>query len=164
MRPAFVLTLLLMFAVFGWYIDHNTTGPRIKTPSMPADVVSGIVAPQLHTVNIGKGALSVAAMHFTYYTLSVPPGGHDVKVQGNFTATGGVGNDIECFLLNEEQFTNWKNRHATPTFYNSGKVTVADIQASLPDGPGTYYLVFNNNFSLLTAKAVEFNGTMVYYQ
>jgi hypothetical protein len=87
-----------------------------------------------------------------------------VKVQGHFHATGGLRNDIEVFLLNDEQFTNWKNRHATPTYYSSGKITVGDVQAALPDGAGTYYLVFNNNFSLMTAKAVVFTGTMVYYQ
>jgi len=154
-----------MFALFGWYIDHAMQSPSVKTPPPPlSKQMVEMVQPQPHTVNIGKGALSVAAMHFAYYTLFVPPGGHAVRVQGNFTATGGVGNDIECFLLSDEQFTNWKNHHATPTYYNSGKVTVADINAGLPDGAGTYYLVFNNNFSLLTAKAVEFNGTMTYSQ
>jgi len=123
-----------------------------------------VVQPQLRTVNIGKGALSVAAMNYAFYTLSVPLGAHNVKVQGHFEATGGMGNDIEVFLLSDEQFTNWKNGHATPTYYNSGKMTVGDVQAVLPDGVGTYYLVFNNNFSMLTAKAVELSGTMTYYQ
>ncbi|MGA8508167.1 MAG: hypothetical protein WB762_21380 [Candidatus Sulfotelmatobacter sp.] len=119
--------------------------------------------PQLHTLNIGQGALSVAAMHYSVYTLPVPEGARGVKVQGHFQATGGLRNDIEVLLLNDEQFTNWKNRNATPVYYNSGKITVGDVQATLPDGSGTYYLVFNNNFSLMTAKAVVFTGTMIYY-
>jgi len=102
-------------------------------------------------------------LHYSFYTLSVPVGAHNVQVRGHFQATGGTGNDIEVFLLNDEQYTNWKNGHGTQTYYNSGKITVGDVQAVLPDGVGTYYLVFNNNFSALTAKAVMFNGTMTYY-
>jgi len=154
-------------ALVGWYVDRHAethaTTPAASSPSS-SEMVRVAPQPQLHTVNIGQGALSIAAAHYAYYTLPVPTGAHNVKVQGHFTATGGAGNDIESFLLSEDEFTNWKNRHTTPTYYNSGKVTVGDIQAGLPDGPGMYYLVFNNNFSLLTAKAVVFTGTMIYYQ
>lgn len=164
-RPAYVFVLVIVLALFGWYVDHQIqiekqeAGRGYSSPSaLPA------VIPALHTMRIGQGALSVPAAHYTYYTLSVPAGAHNVRTQGHFQATGGSGNDIEVVLLNEEQFTNWKNRHETPAYYNSGKVTVGDLQASLPDDVGTYYLVFNNNFSLLTAKAVEFNGTITYFQ
>ena len=179
-RPAFILGVLLVLAVLGWLIDHavheqqqvraaravpktaverdvqNVSDFYNNTPPQPPQ-------PQLHTVTIGKGALSVAALHYAFYTLSVPAGAQTVKVQGHFQATGGMGNDIEVFLLNEEQFTNWKNGHATPTYYNSGKIAVGDVQAGLPNDAGNYYLVFNNNSSALTAKAVEFSGTMTYY-
>jgi hypothetical protein len=165
-RPAFIVTVLLMLALFGWYVDHAVHTRPVTPPSTSGNAVESapVPQPQLHTVKIGNGALSVAAMHYTFYTLPVPVGARNVKVQGHFEATGGTGNDIEVFLLSEEQFTNWKNRHSTPTYYNSGKLTVGDLQAALPDDAGTYYLVFNNNFSLLTAKAVQFNGTMDYYQ
>ncbi len=147
-RPAFILILLLMFALFGWFVDHAIhtraalppMSREAAVPPMSREMVA-VVQPQLRTVNIGKGALSVAAMHYAFYTLSVPLGAHNVKVQGHFEATGGMGNDIEVFLSNDEQFTNWKNGHATPTYYNSGKMTVGDVQAVLPDGVGTYYLV-----------------------
>jgi hypothetical protein len=168
-RLPLFLTLLVIVALVGWYVDHTTqtraTSPAYSSPSSNEVVrASQPPQPQLHTLNIGQGALSVAAMHYNFYTLPVPEGARSVKVQGHFQATGGSNNDIEVFLLNDEQFTNWKNRHAAPTYYNSGKITVGDVQAALPDGVGTYYLVFNNNFSLLTAKAVMFTGTMVYYQ
>jgi len=174
-RPAFLLTVALALVILGWLIDHSIhRNATVHTPPRTAverDVqnVSDVYndtppQPQLRTVTIGNGALSVAAMHYSFYALNVPTGAQNVRVQGHFQATGGTGNDIEVFLLNEEQFTNWKNGHATPTFYNSGKITVGDVQAIVPNGPGTYYLIFNNNFSALTAKAVTFNGTMTYYQ
>lgn len=175
-RPAFILAVLLALVILGWFIDHSSHQGVTTTIASPRTPVEHDVEnvsdfyhnntpapPLIRTVNIGKGALSVAALHYAFYTLPVPPGAHNVKVQGHFEATGGTGNDIEVFLLNDEQFTNWKNGHATATYYNSGRLTVGDMQAGLPDGGGTYYLIFNNNFSALTAKAVEFNGTMVYY-
>ena len=36
--------------------------------------------------------------------------------------------------------------------YQSGKITVGNVNTLL--GPGTYYLAFNNGFSLLTAKTI----------
>jgi hypothetical protein len=176
-RPAFILTIVLALVVIGWFIDHNIhSNATVRTPPRTAverDVqnVSDFYnntppqpqPPQLRTVAIGRGALSVAATHYSFYALTVPEGAQNVRVQGHFQATGGMGNDIEVILLNEEQFMNWKNGHATPTFYNSGKITVGDVQAGLPNGAGTYYLIFNNNFSALTAKAVEFTGTMTYH-
>lgn len=167
-RPSRLVLFLVALAIvtaLGWLIDRsNQSRPVVAGQQGASDSSPTPPLPQLRTMNIGKGALSVAAMRYSFYTLPVPAGAHNVRVQGHFEATGGGGNDIEVFLLNDEQFTNWKNRHATPTYYNSGKVTVGDVQAVLPDGVGTYYLVFNNNFSVLTSKAVAFTGTMVYYQ
>ncbi len=57
-----------------------------------------------------------------------------------------------------------KNGHDARTLYNSGKVTQATIAAPLPDTPTTYYLVFDNRFSILTPKAVQVNATLDYVQ
>lgn len=178
-RPLFVVVLLLGLVILGWMWDHASHQQAARSvPKTAIERDNANIAdfygkqgnepvqpsPQLRTVNIGRGALSVAAMHLSFYMLAVPAGAHNVRVQGHFQASGGIGNDIEVLLLKDEQFTNWKNGHTTPTYYYSGKITVGDVQAVLPDGPGAYYLVFNNNFSALTAKAVVFNGTMTYYQ
>jgi len=96
--------------------------------------------------------------------LQVPPNASNVKVEGRFVAAGGTGNDVEIYLLGEDEFTNWQNGHATPTYYNSGRVTVGDLNAILPGDTGAYYLVFNNRFSLLTPKAVQLSAELTYYQ
>jgi hypothetical protein len=75
-----------------------------------------------------------------------------VEVKGRFEAQGGSGNDIEVFLLDRDGFTNWKNRHQANTWYNSGRVTVANIYAKIPRGE--YYLIFSNMFSLTSNKVV----------
>ena len=74
------------------------------------------------------------------------------NISGRFRAEGGGGSDIEVFVLDADQFENWNNGHTTPTHYNSGRVTVANIRATLP--PGHFFLVFNNKYSLVTSKAV----------
>jgi hypothetical protein len=168
-RTPLVLGLIFALVVFGWLIinslqQQRDAAVRRAAAATQVNVPAQPVLPVLHTMDIGKGALAVAAMHYAYYSLAVPPGARNVKVQGRFTAAGGAGNDIFVFLLNEDGFTNWKNRHQVPAYYSSGKVTVGDVNAALPNDAGNYYLVFDNRFSMLTAKAVEFTGTMTYYQ
>jgi len=41
---------------------------------------------------------------------------------------------------------------------------VGDVNATLPNDTGAYYLVFNNKFSLLSPKAVQGNFTLTYYR
>lgn len=115
-----------------------------------------------HRVTIGTGALTVAADGFMYYTLSVPSNATQVNIQGRFSATGGSGSDIEVYVLDQDEFINWRNGHPVRTFYNSGKVTVGTVNVTLPSGAGSYYLVFDNGFSLLTPKAVQEDITMTY--
>ncbi len=120
--------------------------------------------PQPHSIPIGTGALTVNATAYSWYQVSVPPGVASVSITGHFTATGGMGNDIIAFILDEDGFTNFKNGHSARTFYNSDKVTTASINVTLPNTPTSYYLVFDNRFSLLTPKAVQLNATLNYMQ
>jgi hypothetical protein len=85
-------------------------------------------------------------------------------LQGNFTASGGSGNDIEAYVFSENDFMNWQNRHSAKTYYNSGRVTANNVSVNLPDDAGTYYLVFDNRFSLFSPKVVRVNATLSYYQ
>jgi hypothetical protein len=120
--------------------------------------------PQPHAIPIGTGAMTVAATSYSWYQLLVPPGVTTVSVTGHFTATGGMGNDIMVYILDEDGFTNFKNGHPSNTYYNSGKVTTASIGAVLPNAPASYYLVMDNRFSLLTPKAVQLSATLNYLQ
>lgn len=118
--------------------------------------------PQLQTQAIIESAFTVPASGYHYVKFAAPTGAMNVKLQGHFSATGGTGNDVEVWAVTEDGFTNWKNGHATNTFYNSGRVTQDTLNVSLPGG-GTYYLVFSNKFSLLSPKAVQANANMTYY-
>jgi hypothetical protein len=95
-------------------------------------------------------AFTVKAGQARYWEFDV--GRKGCNVSGRFRAEGGSGNDIEVYVLDADQFENWNNGHTTPTHYNSGRVTVANINVSLPSGH--FFLVFNNKYSVVTSKAI----------
>lgn len=86
---------------------------------------------------------------YVYYTFLT---NNDATVTGRFEAEGGDGNDIECFIVDEDGFKNYSNGHAVRTWYNSGRITVANIYTRVPKG--RYFIIFNNNFSWLANKVV----------
>jgi hypothetical protein len=55
--------------------------------------------------------------------------------------------------MDEDAYENWRNGHTVNTYYNSGKITVANIDVTVVKGK--YILVFSNMFSSITPKAVE---------
>lgn len=120
--------------------------------------------PLPHVVPITNGAIVVNAGSYSWYTLIVPPNVTTVNIMGRFTASGGSGNDTVVYILDEDGFVNFKNGHPANTYYNSGKVTQANIAAVLPDIAATYYLVFDNRFSAITPKAVQVNAVLRYMQ
>jgi hypothetical protein len=162
-RIPLFFAVLVIVALLGWFIDHQMQQARTTPLPLPQTAVPQTPPLRLHRVTIGTGAVTVAAANSIYFPLPVPETATVVKLQGHFTATGGTGNDIEVYLLNQDQFTNWQNGHATPTYYNSGRVTVGDIDATLPNDAGTYYLIFNNKFSMITPKAVQETMTLTYF-
>ena len=94
-------------------------------------------------------AFVVPAGRYTFFRIIVNRNG---TIIGRFSASGGNGNDVEVFILGQDEFINFQNGHSVRTWYNSGRVTVSNISVSL--SPGNYYLVFNNKFSVITPKAI----------
>lgn len=101
-------------------------------------------------------AFTVKAGDAKYWNFQVGSAG--ANVVGRFRAEGGSGNDIKCLILDADSFENWRNGHRVKTYYNSEKITVANVNVNLP--PGEYVLVFDNTYSILTNKAVTANVEM----
>lgn len=99
---------------------------------------------------IARGAYAIAAGAYQYFAFHIDYG--IATVAGEFRAAGGSGNDIEVYILNDVQFENFANGHATSTYYNSGRATVGRL--NVPLAPGRYVLVFSNKYSVFTSKAV----------
>jgi hypothetical protein len=103
-------------------------------------------------------AFTVKAGDAKYWNFHV--GSYGANVVGRFRAEGGSGNDIKCLILDADSFENWRNGHRVRTYYNSEKITVANINVNLPQGE--YVLVFDNTYSVLTNKAVTANVEMTW--
>src|SRR2546428_64248 len=84
-----------------------------------------------------------------------------VIVNGTFTASGGGGNDIEVFVMDQTNYVNWSNGHQANAYYDSGQVTTGTVSAYLPGG-GTYYLVYSNAFSSVSSKNVQTTANLYY--
>lgn len=74
-----------------------------------------------------------------------------------FRAQGGSRNDIEIYIMDAENFENWRNGNSADTYYNSGRKTVGHWDLTLKKG--SYVQVFNNRWALVTPKAVTLTCT-----
>jgi len=109
-----------------------------------------------------NGSVSVDPGYFDYTPFNVTAGGMNVTVTGNFSASGGTGNDIEVYIMNSTQYNSWYNGNQTSVYYDSGQVTASNISLSLPPGQ-SYYLIFDNSFSSISSKTVSGEIKLTYF-
>jgi hypothetical protein len=132
--------------------------PEVQQPRTPTRQVAPPLPPAPPNYNyqpertvggefLVNESFSVSPGTAKWWTFTVPPGATG-RVVGDFRASGGGGNDIEVGVTDE----NGANGHAGRFWYHSGKVTVGSIDVTL--GPGTYFIVFSNRFSVFSSKSV----------
>jgi hypothetical protein len=119
------------------------------------------IAQQPVTQAIVNRPFTIRPAKAVYYSFVVPASSAGAEVSGRFEASGGTGNDVEVYILDEDAFVNWQNGHRVHTYYNSGRLTQANVKTSLPS-EGTYYLVFSNRFSVVANKAVVADVSLAY--
>ena len=119
------------------------------------------VAPP-HGESLGEKTFSINPRGFVSNKFTVPSGASNVVVTGQFGVKGHAGDEIEVYVLSDEAFVTWRNGYSTSTYYDSGKVLHGNLQATLPDDAGAYYLVFSNQISVGKAKAVQADVTLQY--
>jgi len=151
-RTGYVVALLVAFFVGLGTVIHLIRADHELTAAS---------APKLYTATV-DAAFTLPQLHDKAYKFTVPVGARSAMIHGHFSATGGARNDVEVWVMSDDGYVNWQNGHSTTPIYNSGRVTQATLNVPLPFGPGTYYLVFNNRFSLISPKAVEDNLALQY--
>ena len=119
------------------------------------NIVAKKIAPTIQhgTLTITDGSFTVAPGKYQSFKVAVIDGVTKPVIEGTFSASGG-NNDVEVFVLEENQFLNWQNGHSNNATYTSGRVTAGKLKVQLPEEAGTYYVVFSNRFSYITNKAV----------
>lgn len=98
-----------------------------------------------------NGSVGINAGHFWSMPFRITANSGGI-VEGSFRAQGGNRNDIYCAVVSELEFENLRNGNDYRVYYESGRVTVAELNVRLPRGD--FRLVLSNAHSLLTAKTV----------
>lgn len=84
-------------------------------------------------------------------------------ILGEFVTTGGGGNDIELLILDDHDFINFQNdqKDVLRPLYRSGVVTTKEFEVPVPE-TGEYYVVLDNQFSLMSNKVVQVTLSLRY--
>ncbi|MBV9481028.1 MAG: zinc ribbon domain-containing protein [Acidobacteria bacterium] len=136
-RVLIALVLITISGAVGWVaFTKNAVAPQIKAYLTTS-----------HVEMITDGSIALKPHGFASYRVIVPKGALDVAITGEFNASGRTEGDIQVYLLNDTGFVLWQSGYATSSFYESGKISQAKLDAPLPPQPGTYYLVFSNKLS-----------------
>jgi len=149
----FVIWFFVPFLVLaGWWVS--------TTVSPVAQQVRDWITP-VHTETVTEKTFSVNSRNFASYKFSVPSSTTNVEVSGEFSATG-ADNQIAVYVLADDAFVTWRSGYSANMLYDSGRVDHGAIEATIPAGAGSYYLVFDNRFSQRTGKTINANVTLRY--
>ena len=146
-----VLALVILAALAGCGQNSYYTPPGAN---------QGVATPTLvsRSSNLVNGTITVQASNYYRQQFSVTSAMQNATVSGSFRASGGSGNDIKVLILDSTAFINWANGHAVSTYYSSGQLTTTSFNTPLP--AGSYYLIFDNTFSVLSSKQVNTQGNL----
>jgi hypothetical protein len=151
---------ILLLAGLGYYAH---IAQRAHGPSSAANLFDRLTK-KPHSIPVSSRSFTINQLGYTYFKVPVPAKASSVLLHGNFIANGGSDNTIEAFVFSENDYANWQNQRVSSPYYSSGKVTMDPIDAKLPPGGGSYYLVFNNKFSTLNPKTIRVDAKLSYYQ
>jgi len=146
----FIVIIFLGYSQLG---NYSNTQERLSE--------GGGIIPQEQSISIVRGMITVEADNYQGYRFSVPSSASNAHISGSFTASGGWGNDIQVLIMDEEAFTNWRNGHQVNVFFTSGIITTDSFDVSVPAGEA-YYIVYSNQFSLISDKDVSTTVTLFY--
>jgi hypothetical protein len=102
-----------------------------------------------YTTNVLNGLITVVAGHWVSYYADFTKKGHLV---GNFSASGGTGNDIKVYVMDASNYTTWTSGGQASALYNSGQVHDGSFNVAVESGRN--YVIYDNTFSLISDKQV----------
>ena len=107
--------------------------------------------PHERSVTVASGTYSVSAGSIQSISFTVPSGASNAKLKLHFTAKGGSGNDIVVKVESGEG----------GIIYNSGQISSSYTTVTLLY-PGTYRIILDNTFSVISSKQVNVQATLTY--
>lgn len=148
-----VVVVVLIIGISAGMMSGGGQGPS-GTSSGPSYVTQ--------SVTVFSGSAAVNPGSYYYVSFSVPSNAINVQLSGSLTAAGGIGNDVRVYVFDQTNFINWQNGHSASAYYSTGQETAFNINVRLPNGAGTYYVVFDNTFSIFSSKTVTGTITLTY--
>jgi hypothetical protein len=91
----------------------------------------------------------VPALKFRYYPMRLS---RPTTISGSFVVLGD-GYDIEFFIIDQGQLPNVTSGTSFYSRFRQPRMKIGEVNVTLP--AGSYYLVFNNSYSLLTPKTIN---------
>jgi predicted nucleic acid-binding Zn ribbon protein len=149
------ITVGILLAIAIVFFMIRMGGTSVSNPSSPPPVAFLSPAPVLlpATQNLFTGQITVRPGGYVSNTFTVQPGMLNFHVVGQFSASGGLGNDIQVVLADPNQFQDWINGHPATVFYSTNKETTEHFDIG-PLGQGQYIFAFSNKFSIFAQKQV----------
>jgi hypothetical protein len=115
--------------------------------------------PQPHSERLIEETMTVDALHYRYIHFTVQPNNYQAVAVGRFDASGGS-NDIEVLIIPASEMSNFQNHNQLIAPLKTGYITGRSFR--VPLSPGDYYLIFNNQRSLMTRKIVRASVQLSY--
>jgi len=106
-RTSIVLGLFVVLGLLAWSIINQQSNSSNRS-SAAQPVRPFVQEPQPRVMALVDTAFTLNAAQGTHWNFTVPANATDVRVEGTFTASGGTGNDVEVYLLNDDEFVNWQ--------------------------------------------------------
>ena len=145
-----VTILLGSFLIITSFIHQNTVKENQNLLTINANYI----------LSVSNGTIQIPSHGYTFYHFSSPPGSSSARVKGNFTMEGS-GSNLRVYLMDDVNFSNWKESHQFSTYYDSGNETSGVIDVNVPP-TRTLYLIFDNTISSVQSKPVSSNINLVY--
>ena len=103
----------------------------------------------------------IPARNYLYWQVALPKGGHNFRLKGSFQVTSGGNRDISAYVLDATEFVNFEAGNNAYGWVRE-RVTTGKFDLRLDRRSGPYYLVLDNQFSLLTDKYVKGSVSLTY--
>lgn len=150
---------------FGYVGSREFVSPTFETTQSTSSNLSNTInsilnsgsssAPQLPPVQssgtqIANGLYKIPPGKYQYFTFTSSCTG---TLSGSFAAQAGLGNNIIAYVMDQIGFNQYGSGNSASTYYNSGKVPSGSFRIST--GPGTYYIILSNTYSVISTKTVD---------
>ncbi|HXP71768.1 MAG TPA: hypothetical protein VOA88_21005 [Candidatus Dormibacteraeota bacterium] len=145
-------------------VQRTTDAPAVEPVSVPDPTPAPPPVPVFVPVTqkLFSGQLTVMKGGYVQQRIIIDTARmSNVRITGQFTASGGTGNDIQVVIAEESEYTNWINGHPAQALYSTGKITTGSFDVPITQS-GIYYLAFSNKFSVFTDKSLFVESQLSY--